>query len=122
MDYITIILEIIILAALLSFFVLVLQNKFDNTLVRQTLNENIDVLLNSRTYTEKTQKKIKFILIIRFLFFTAGLISLARANLAPFFKWLILLILIILRIMGNSFIEKWLEKDYRDSFEGKEKQ
>lgn len=114
MSYFTLALDIIVLALFLFLLVLILLNKFDNKFVQCTLNDNIINLLYGEKYTKSTLKKIKFMLIFRVLYFTLGFILIGYGNFNSSLKCLIPLILIILRTVGNNFIEKWLEKDYMD--------
>lgn len=107
-----IVIEIVGITLLFSILVLTLMNKLDNRLIKSTLNDNIVSLIYSKRYTEATLKNIKFILILRVIVYTLGLIIIVHGSFSPAIEGFIILFLIGLRTLGNSFIEKWLERDY----------
>lgn len=115
--YLEIAIELVGITLLFSVLVLTLMNKFDNRLIKSTLSDNIVSLIYSNRYTEATFKSIKFILILRVIVYTLGLIIIVHGSFSPAIEGFIILFLIGLKALGNSFIERQLERDYSNCSE-----
>lgn len=86
-------------------------NKFDNSLVERTLNDNIIYLLDCKKYTEESLKYVKWLLSVRIILFTVGIIVIGFSRSSSGTS-----VIIIALVVGSQLIlkeiEYVLEKDF----------